>query len=90
MKTSILLVAAFTLVAGYSVYQSQQKEQLSDIALENVEALADNELPNVDVVCSRNPGRCWARIGYLCMKGEYTGPACVRTSDTSKYCDICG
>ena len=43
MKTSILLVAAFTLVAGYSVYQSQQKEQLSDIALENVEALAGGE-----------------------------------------------
>ena len=44
MKTSILLVAAFTLVAGYSVYQSQQKEQMSDIALENVEALADEEI----------------------------------------------
>ena len=44
MKTSILLVAAFTLVAGYSVYQSQQKEQMSDIALENVEALANDEI----------------------------------------------
>ena len=44
MKTSILLVAAFTMVAGYSVYQSQQKEQLSDIALENVEALANDEI----------------------------------------------
>ena len=43
MKTSSLLVAAFTLVAGYSVYQSQQKEQMSDLALENVEALADGE-----------------------------------------------
>lgn len=43
MKTSSLLVAAFTLAAGYSVYQSQQKEQLSDIALENVEALAGGE-----------------------------------------------
>ena len=44
MKTSSLLVAAFTLVAGYAVYQSQQKEQMSDIALENVEALADGEV----------------------------------------------
>ena len=44
MKTSSLLVAAFTLVAGYSVYQSQQKEQMSDIALENVEALASGEI----------------------------------------------
>ena len=84
----------FTEDAGY--YARQVKERkvtvlaLVDQALANIEALADNELPNVDVVCSRNPGRCWARIGYLCMKGEYTGPACVRTSDTSNYCDICG
>ena len=35
MKPSSLLIAAFTLVAGYSVYQSQQKEQMSDIALAN-------------------------------------------------------
>ena len=44
MKTSSLLVAAFTLAAGYSVYQSQQKEQLSDIAWENMEALANDEI----------------------------------------------
>ena len=43
MKTSSLLVAVFTLVAGYSLYQSQQKEQMSDIALANVEALAGGE-----------------------------------------------
>ena len=40
----ISMIAAFALVAGYSVYQSQQKEQMSDIALENVEALADEEI----------------------------------------------
>ena len=27
------MIAAFAWVAGYSVYQSQQKEQMSDIAL---------------------------------------------------------
>ena len=42
MKKNII-IAAFALVAGYAIYQSQQKEQLSDIALENVEALADGE-----------------------------------------------
>ena len=31
----ISMIVAFTLVAGYSVYQSQQKEQMSDLALEN-------------------------------------------------------
>lgn len=35
MKPSSLLIAAFTLVAGYAVYRSRQKEQLSDIALAN-------------------------------------------------------
>ena len=43
MKKNII-IAAFALVAGYSVYQSQQKEQLLDIALENVEALANDEI----------------------------------------------
>ena len=43
MKKNIM-IAAFAWVAGYSVYQSQQKKQMSDIALENVEALADEEI----------------------------------------------
>ena len=38
------MIAAFAWVAGYAIYQSQQKEQLSDIALENVEALANDEI----------------------------------------------
>ena len=42
MKKNIM-IAAFAWVAGYAIYQSQQKEQMSDIALENVEALADGE-----------------------------------------------
>ena len=40
----ISMIAAFAWVAGYSVYQSQQKEQMSDIALANVEALAGGEV----------------------------------------------
>ena len=60
MKTSILLVAAFTLVAGYSVYQSQQKEQLSDIALENVEALAGGEVIVGPWYCVGEIGLCFA------------------------------
>ena len=42
MKKNIM-IAAFAWVAGYAIYQSQQKEQMSDIALENVEALAGGE-----------------------------------------------
>ncbi|MEE1233870.1 MAG: NVEALA domain-containing protein [Phocaeicola sp.] len=36
-------MVAFALVAGYSVYVSQQEVALSDIAMENVEALAVGE-----------------------------------------------
>ena len=36
-------VAAFATIAGYCVYSSQRSEIMSDLALSNVEALADNE-----------------------------------------------
>ncbi len=45
MKKNILkvtLVAAFALIAGYNVYTSQKSDvEMSDLALANVEALAD-------------------------------------------------
>ena len=37
------IVAAFALIAGYTVYNSQKEVALSDIAMENVEALAVRE-----------------------------------------------
>lgn len=39
-------IAAFALMAGYSVYTSQQGKTMSDLALANVEALADGENDN--------------------------------------------
>lgn len=45
MRNFVKVLLAFMLVAvaGYGVYTSQTKTELSDIMLENVEALADNE-----------------------------------------------
>ncbi len=46
MKKKILkasFVAAFAMIAGYGVYNSQKDVVLSDIALANVEALAGGE-----------------------------------------------
>ena len=43
MKKNILkatLVAAFALIAGMNVYNAQQSDVMSDLALANVEALA--------------------------------------------------
>ena len=46
MKKNILkatLVAAFALIAGMNVYNAQQSDVMSDLALANVEALASGE-----------------------------------------------
>ena len=47
MKKNILklvFASAFALVAGYTVYVSQQKVELPDLAMANVEALASGEV----------------------------------------------
>ena len=46
MKKNILkatLVAAFALIAGFNVYNSQKSDVMSELALANVEALANDE-----------------------------------------------
>ena len=57
MKNNILklvFASAFALVAGYSVYASQQKVEMSDLAMANVEALAGGESGTVK--CCPDPG----------------------------------
>lgn len=47
MKKNIfksVFASTFALVAGYSVYASQQKVELPDLAMANVEALASGEV----------------------------------------------
>ena len=48
-----LFMATFALVAGYSVYSTQQKAEMSDLAMANVEALADVETSVRD--CTYDP-----------------------------------
>ena len=61
-----LFVATFALVAGYGVYSTQQKAEMPDLAMANVEALAQNEgdgmldYPNG---CLDMPGHCFC-YGY--------------------------
>ena len=50
MKKNILkatLVVAFALIAGMNVYNAQQSDVMSDLALANVEALASGESSNL-------------------------------------------
>ena len=55
MKKNILkatVVAAFALVAGFNVYNSQKSDVMSELALANVEALAESELSQKCGDCS--------------------------------------
>ena len=55
MKKNILkatLVAAFALIVGFNVYNSQKSDMMSELALANVEALAESELSQKCGDCS--------------------------------------
>jgi len=87
MKRKILVVAmvAIALTAGWSFIQNEKKVSLSDIVLNNVEALARNELDEIEVLCNRQPmgeGRCWAV--------DWTSPIinmhCYRVDDPDCRC----
>lgn len=72
MKKNIIrtaFVAAFVLMAGYSVYTSQQEKTMSDLALANVEALADEEISNgkwIVTVYSTSHWKCDPNGGASC------------------------
>lgn len=61
-------VAAFALTAGYGVYSSQEAVELSELALANVEALANFE-GGSDVYCCGNYGDCMLILGGGTVKG---------------------
>lgn len=69
MKKVIKLtfVAAFVAVAGYSVYVFQS-DTISDLALANVEALAQGESGG-NVYCCGNYGTCMLILGGGEVKG---------------------
>ena len=56
---TIFFASAFALMAGYVVYASQQEVEMSDLAMANVEALADDE--SVTVECPGGTDEC-ARV----------------------------
>lgn len=58
------LVAVVAAIGGYGVYTNQKAVAMSDLMLENIEALAKiEELPEVVITCSRTcsdgVGRCY-------------------------------
>lgn len=71
MKKNILklvFASAFALVAGYSIYASQQKVEMSDLALANVEALASGEVIVGSWYCAGS-GYCYDPETHTLLNG---------------------
>lgn len=67
MKKNILkavFVAAFAMMAGYGVYTTQIQTSLSDLALDNVEALASGETGGRGTLYGNSAG-----TRYCCCPG---------------------
>ena len=65
----VAFAATFTCMAGYGVYSSQQETELSELALANIEALAQNEGSDVD--CPNNGNGCYNGLWYPCKREVY-------------------
>ena len=76
MKTvfKTIFVAALALLAGYGVYASQQEVDMSDLAMANIEALANGESDIKECV------GCVVTSNNLCKTYGDWG-ACVGDSD---------
>ena len=56
------MVAVVAAVAGMGIYSSQKADAMSDIALANVEALAQGEV-SIGVPCRETCVNCWCIYG---------------------------
>ncbi len=80
--SGLLAVVMIAAVAALNVSLNSQKETLSDLAMENVEALAV-ELPETGITCSYP--HC--SFGYLCHRN--TGTFTCYCEFTGKAADKC-
>ena len=53
-------VEAIAAMAAWNVQKSAKIDEMSELALANVEALAQYELPEVTITCDAEGGKCWA------------------------------
>ena len=54
----LAFAAALAVAAGVTAYQAQEKEMMSDLTMENVEALARGENPLCPNGCKMNGSGC--------------------------------
>jgi len=83
---SLLLAIMCVGVLGLQKKFMSISSPLSDVMLENVEALTDYELPAVEIVCdSQGWGKCYVSSG-LVMEGEYMYNSCQFDGSPYSYC----
>lgn len=78
-KLFSIMAVAVGLFAGYTTYNAQQNTELTDIALANVEALADDS-DKKEIGYSVTHMKCFKRANY---GGEYV---LIETGKCSAFC----
>ena len=83
----IVAAVAVVAIAGVNYLQMNQSVELSDLALANVEALAQGELlPDVDITCGATEGRCWKKDWVSASGLQWS---CSWTGYQQDYCLDC-
>jgi|SRR5690554_113533 len=96
MKKKIIFAIAtgFFAVATVLNMNMLQANSAGDVSLESIAVMAqagyENELPEVEIICDANPGRCWAegepkRI-WTPFGASLCETTCVFTGWQSDYC----
>ena len=65
---AVMMVAAVALIAGVNVYHSQRTTEMSDMALANVEALANNENDLCPNGCYDNGDGCYCNVWFETLR----------------------
>lgn len=80
-----LFVATFALVAGFSVYSTQQNAEMSDLAMANVEALANEE--NSSDCSGGGVANVHCPIWNIKYSTDFTGPTIECSTGGSYKCE---
>lgn len=78
--------ALFLLVTASGILDFQKANPMSDLALANVEALAEYESPDIEIGCSSKPGTCWYSSGDCMMGWFLRQPDCAFCGYTAYSC----
>ena len=87
-KTFIAGCVAATLgIAGFNAFETMPFTNLSNLALQNIEALSTDEiiLDEVEIVCDSKEGKCWKNV-RIYFEGEYTYNECEFCGDPLSFC----